>query len=128
MIEYNYNKDEDIIYVKRQGEISFDDLMEYVHNIYNDFQTHNRIFVLTQTIETELIFNPKDYPILINEIRKHLDSIDVYRDAIVISKSLNVAYSVIFEKLSIEIQNYSYKTFSIKEAAKEWLLKEQGYL
>lgn len=125
MIEYKYKMDEDIVYVKRQGEITLNDLKNYVYNIYNDFKSHKRIFILTEIIDTELRFKLTDYPMLITEISKHLHYIEKFRDAFVTTKPLSTAYSVAFERKSKSISNYSFKTFSEFNYAKAWLKKEQ---
>lgn len=121
MIEYKYNKKEDIFYVKRYGEVSFDNMIEYINNISKQSLNHKSLYLLTDTRESITKFNIEDFPFILNEIKKRLHNYEEVKDAIIVEAPLNAAFSMFFENISKELENYHYKAFSTVAAAKKWL-------
>ena len=118
MIEYKYNKKEEIFYVKRYGEVSLDDIIEYINNISIQSLNYKSLYLLTDTRESITKFNIEDFPFILSEIKKQLHNYEEVKDAIIVEAPLNAAFSTFFENMSNKLENYHYKTFSTVAAAK----------
>jgi hypothetical protein len=122
MIELSYHKDEDIIYVRRSGDIHFQDLIEYVLRLDNEFNAHDRLYILDDTSgSTPRHDHTNNYRQIAEEIKKRISRYTEVKHAIMASSPGNTALNIIFEALTSEIENYHFKVFSTIEASMVWL-------
>ena len=123
MIEYSYNKKEDIIYMKRSQEIYFQDLIYFIIKIDAEFNHKKALFVIDDTRGSILKHDhKKDLENILVEIKDRINKYDVVKIAQVMGKPNDTAVGLIFELMSNEIQNFYTKVFSTLKAAQEWLL------
>lgn len=121
MITSKYNKEENIIYVERKGDISIKDLLEYIEELdykYNDLKTLLLIDDLRNSVST---FLGNDYSSIIKEIETRIKRYDKVKCAVIVNQPKETALSILYKMTSKSIDKYAYETFSTLEAAKRWL-------
>jgi len=121
MIEINYNSQEDIIYVKRIGQISSDDIVEYICEIDKQFKTHKTLYVLSDTRGSETLFKQQDLIQFVEEIKKRLGPYQKVREASIVDNPYDTALGMMYEYIASEIDKFKCKAFSTEEVAKIWL-------
>jgi SpoIIAA-like len=121
MIEYKYKKVEDIVKVNRHGEVSFDEMIDYINNISVQFKNNESLYLLTDIRESTVKINVEDFPVILSEIKKQLHHYKEVKDAILVDEPLSTAFAFFFQNISKDMVNYYYKVFSTEHAAKEWL-------
>ena len=122
MIEFSYNKDEDIIYTKRSGDIYFQDLIDYVMRLDEEFNDFNRVYILDDTRDSTPMHNhTNNYRQIVGDIKEIMSGYSEVKHAVIASSPGNTALNMIFEKLTREIENYHFRVFSTTEASKFWL-------
>jgi hypothetical protein len=127
MITSSYNREENIIYVKRLDEIGIQDLLTYINRIDQDFQHLGNLYILDDFRNSTSKYEANDFPDLIGEIQKRIFKYNEVRLAIVVDVPFDTALSILYEELSKAIENYNYRTFSTMEAAKSWLKQGINY-
>lgn len=126
MINFNYRKEDNIIYVKRQGEINFDDLLLYIGDMDEKIPLLKELYILDDFRESRPKFTASEYPKLVEEIKKRVKKYTKVQHAVIVNNPSNTVLSVIFEGLSVIIDKYAFKTFSTPEAGKFWLWQKHG--
>ena len=121
MIEINYNKKEDIIYVKRVGQISSKDIIKYIQEIDKQFKNHKTLYVLTDTRGSRTLFNQNDLALFVAEIKKRIEPYHNVREANIVDNPYDTALGMIYEYIASEIEKFKCKGFSTEVAAKAWL-------
>jgi hypothetical protein len=122
MIEFSNNRDDDIIYVRRSGDIHFEELIEYVISLDKEFREHKRVFILDDTRGSNPIHDhTNNYRQIAEDIKKRISGYAEVKHAIIASSPGNTALNIIFEMLTSEIGNYQFKVFSTLEASMAWL-------
>lgn len=118
MIRFNHNKEDNIIYVERRGEIVLNDIIKYVEGIDQNFQSLEKLYIVDDMRNSTSKLTVADNPIIIDEIKKRISKYVEVRCAVLVDKPFDTALSLLYENLSSSIKNYSYRTFSTKDAAK----------
>ena len=126
MIRYNYNKEENIIYVERHGDIILNDIFKYILDIDKNYQSLKNLSILDDVTKSTTKYTIIENSVIIEEIKRKLSKDTEVRLAILVDKPIETAYSMMFERLSMNIENFNYGTFSTKEAAKKWLLRKDS--
>lgn len=127
MISLSYNAKENIVYPERSGTIYLQDLLEIIEQADASSKELSSLFVLDHVGDSISAFDQKDYPILIEKIRKIVPRFKEFRDALVVSTPSNTALSILYERLDSELPNCHFKTFSTIAAAKSWLMTSPEY-
>jgi hypothetical protein len=123
MIEISHNIEDNIIHLKRSGEIYVGDLIEIIHRINKDFIELKELNVLDDTGQSVSKFNHgEDYNQIITAVGQIATNFDHIRHSIVADTPANAALSSIYEMFTGRISNYTFRFFSSDEAAKHWLL------
>ena len=122
MIEFSYNRDDEIIYVRRSGDVHFQDLIDYVLRLDNEFSDHSRVYILDDTRgSTPVHDHTNNYRQIAEEIKKRISGYAEVKHAVIASSPGNTALNIIFEILTSEIENYQFRVFSTLEASTVWL-------
>jgi hypothetical protein len=122
MIEITYNKDEDIIYVKRSGEIYLLDLVDYAIRIDEEFNELKNLYIIEDTRGSITKHNQKDdFYLIINEVKKRIHNYHKVKVAIIVDNPGDTALAFLYERLSKEVNNYYFKVFMTLKASKAWL-------
>ena len=121
MINTDYNQEDHIVYLRREGEIKIQDLMSVTKSVSHSFQNLQSLHIIDDVRNSISNFNSNYYPILIKEIGKVAKSFSEVRHAIIVDTPSDTVLSIMFEEISRNLDNYSYKTFSTEEGAKGWI-------
>ncbi|MCU4175970.1 hypothetical protein [Carboxylicivirga sp. N1Y90] len=121
MITSRYDKDEDIVYVERHGNVDINDLVKYVVSLDHDFNHLNSLHIIDDLRNSTSTFKQKEYPAIIKEIEARIKRYDKVKCAVVVEKPKETALSILYKMTSKSIDKYTYETFSTLEAAKRWL-------
>lgn len=122
MIDFRYNKEENIVYVDRRNGVSLDEIIRYVENIDFSYQDLQNLYIIEDIRHSVSKFELDDYSIICNEIKKRASKYDEVRHAVIVDNPSNTVLSILFESFSEPIENYFYKTFSTIDLAKNWLM------
>ena len=123
MIKLTYNKKENIIYLERNGEIKLQDLLNNIKDIDQKFHHLKSLYIIEDTRKSTVDFKAKDYPTIIDYIKRRINKYNKVRSAIIVNNLFDTVLSLLYEEMSKEIENYEFKTFYTKEAAKTWLMQ-----
>ncbi|MDF1550711.1 MAG: STAS/SEC14 domain-containing protein [Bacteroidales bacterium] len=121
MIEISYNNQEDIIYVRRVGEISSEDIFKYINEIDKQFENHKTLYVLSDTRGSQTLFHQNDLVLFVAEIKKRIGPYKKVREASIVDNPYDTALGMMYEYIASEIDKFKCKAFSTEEAAKSWL-------
>ena len=121
MIEIKYYPDENLIHVKRSGEVFARDLLGYMQQVDRDFAGHKTLFVLDDVRRSTSRFSAKDYGKLIEALEKLLPGYTRVYMALVVDTPEETALSDIYASMTQNMENYFFRIFSTEEAASHWL-------
>lgn len=122
MIEISYKEEDNIILVRRSGEIYVQDLINYINKIDQDFRELKRLYILDDAIGSVWKFNHKDdYDLLFHEIDKCARNFIRVYVAIVVDTPQYTAMADLYKLKTDKIKNYYFQFFSTPEAASSWL-------
>ncbi len=126
MIDYIFDKNENILHVKAKGEIDFPNYIKGLRKLTTDTQLPGRLKILEDM--RELITQPD-----VNSIRNLSEGLNVVTDrftrirhALVIDDPLYTAFALIV-KARLKHESYTMNIFSTKEAAYNWLKDDPGF-
>lgn len=122
MINFEFNKELNILEVRYSGIISLNDLIEFGNQIYEDNSLPKKLFILTDVTQAEYHIGLNEFPELLNNLQKHVSRFEYVRAAFIQSRPKETAYSIL---LSTEnhIDNYYHEVFYTREAALHWLIQ-----
>lgn len=122
MITISYKEEENLIQIKREGDIYAQDLIELIQRVDQDFKDSEKLYIVDDTGQSVSKFNHQDDYIQIStEIEKITSNFDHVYHAIVAETPANAALSSIYEMYASRIPNYTFNFFSSSEAAVQWL-------
>jgi len=125
MIVSKYNKEDNIIYMHRSGDVYLEDIITNIKNNGKNLQSLKNVFVLEDIRESTTKFKEKDYPKIVEEVKNVLVNIKKIYSALVVENIQDTALSLLFEMISENVSGYEYKTFCTVDAAKKWLFMKQ---
>lgn len=121
MINFNYDKDEQIIYIDRQGKIDIQDLLTLAMNIIKSFPDPGNMLIIDDTRNSCLNFEADGIAILSEEIGKLAKYYKMVKHATIVESPVDTALNVLYEQLILNNENYFFKTFSTMNAARSWI-------
>lgn len=121
MISKRYNPHKEILEVVYSGEIYFDQIKAYIHQLEYEFSDAGRLRIFTDATAAE-------YKLKIDEVNKLLvilegimQDIGEVKIAFLHTSPKETAFSILLENTS-GLSNYHHKVFSTREQAIRWLL------
>lgn len=121
MIEFNFNKSEQILYVECSEKIEIEDMFQYVKKLGNDDTLPRKLLILEDARKSDVQFTEEQLPELITKLEVILPKYKTINHAVIHSDPLNTAYAIILNN-KVEKNNYRLKVFSTVQAAKKWLI------
>ncbi len=121
MIEFNFNKSEQILYVECSGKIEINDMFKYVKKLGNDDTLPRKLLIIEDARKSDVQFTEKQLPELVTKLEDILPKYKTIRHSVIHSDPLNTAYAIILDN-NVEKENYRLKVFSTVQAAKKWLI------
>ncbi|NPA68679.1 MAG: hypothetical protein GXO50_08730 [Chlorobi bacterium] len=124
MISYKLNTKTGILETTFKGNISMQDIIDYISALAQDKTLPQKLKVLSDASKAKLAGEPElDELMRIVETNKKAVALkDGTYDAFIISGSVETALGQIYMDLS-KTEKYMFKVFSTKKAALEWLNK-----
>ncbi len=122
MIKYFYNNETGILETTIKGEITINDLVEYISALNKDQSLPKKLKILTDASKGKLSEDaePEDLYRIVEINNQSLRIRDFVYDAFIISESLETAMGQLYKEFS-KADNYFFNVFSTKEAALKWL-------
>lgn len=97
MITISYKEEENLIQIKREGDIYAQDLIELIQRVDQDFKDSEKLYIVDDTGQSVSKFNHQDDYIQIStEIEKITSNFDHVYHAIVAETPANAALSSIY--------------------------------
>lgn len=126
MLDYNFDKCENILHVKAIGEIDFPNYINGLKKLTTDSELPGKIKILEDM--RELITNP-DVKV-IGYMSEGLNSVSSrftrVRHALIIDNPAYTAFALIL-KARLNHESYTMNIFSTREAAYNWLKDDPGF-
>jgi hypothetical protein len=123
MIEFSFVDSENIIYVKRKGEIHTNDIFEIIDKINMHFPNKKHLYIFQDTTESIMKYDIADLESMILKFQEKLQNYSAVKIANLTHDPLETATALIFEEMASKISKLHHKTFSSEEYAKHWLQK-----
>lgn len=123
MIDFSFNEDENILYVKRYGDIYLEDILKIIDDINKTFKNNRYVYILQDTTESSMKYNMEDLSVMINDFKQRLEDFDCVKIANFTKDPVETATAIVFEEQANQIGILHHKTFSTFEYAKHWLQK-----
>ena len=121
MIDVSYNKEENIIYISRCGEITLEDMINHIKIIDEDFKHLKKLNIIEDTRNSTSKYEITDLPKIIDELNKRMVNFKKVKTAMIVDLPSDTALSIYFEGISKNSEKFYYKTYSTLAAAKSWL-------
>jgi len=123
MIDFSFNEEENILHVKRIGEIHTQDILDVIDSVNNSFKNTKYLYILQDTTESSMKYNMNDLNLMIEKFQEKLNNYNIVKIANYTTDPLETATALIFEEHANRISKLHHKTFSTIEYAKHWLQK-----
>lgn len=120
MIEYSFNSEEQIMYARFSGVVTFDELLEHVSPKADRQNYPKYLKVLTNARSAKLDIKPTELRLIKNQLLETTKNFDKLIDAFVVEGPMETALSMMYMELD-KLSNYEFKVFSSLEAAMHWL-------
>jgi len=125
VIKYTYNKEIGILETIFEGEISSENMIEYIISIREDRELPEVLRIFSDTTNGKLKekFGFKNLKQFLEENKITLEKKEFVYDAYLISKPFEMALGMLYKALN-NYSNYKFDVFSSRKAAIDWLKKE----
>ncbi len=122
MINYHFDKEDNILKVNFEGEVSVQDIIDHILWLRNNKELPQRLKILSVTTEAKRSEKVGRTELLtfLEENKISLAQREFIYDAFVISGPFETALGMLYKELN-KIKNYKFNVFSSKEAAINWL-------
>jgi len=121
MITYQFNNELQVLEVSYEGDIGFDEIIEFGDLVYTDPSLPQDLKILTDATIARYGLTHSELKDLINVLFEHVKAYHSIKAAFIQSQPKETAYSYIVE-MEAKLPNYYHAVFSTREAALSWLL------
>ncbi len=127
MIQLEYEKNKNIIHATRSGEVSIDQLLDYVCRIDQEYSSYKALYILDDVTASKSVLDPPyDFSDILKEINLRIDKYESIALAVYVEDPTDTAFSFLFDALFSQIDKFQFQTFSTKNSAFEWLAEQQS--
>ena len=120
MIEYKFNKTEEILHITVSGTFGIEHMFKEIDSFANDNSLPRELKILEDARNLKVTFTEEEIQLLIERLKSHLFKFKSIRHALVHLDPVNTAFAMmVSERLSSN--NYLLKVFSDEEYALHWL-------
>jgi hypothetical protein len=120
MIEYSYNSNEQILYVKFTGTVTIEELLDHVSPKADRAHYPKHLKALTNARNARIEIKPSELELIKERILQTISRLDKFIDAFVVESPMETALSIMYRELS-KNPKYEFKVFSNLESAMHWL-------
>jgi hypothetical protein len=121
MINYQFNKELQILEVSYEGDIGLDEIIEFGDLVYTDPGLPRDLKILTDATTARYTLTHSELKDLINLLAVHVKAYHSIKAAYIQTQPRETAYSYIVE-MEAKLPNYYHAVFSTRQAAINWLL------
>lgn len=122
MINWQFNKEIDILEVHYEEIITLTEINEFVSKISMDKKLPRNLKILTDATKAKYNIQSHEIDELKQTLRKQLNSYEYIKAAFIHNNPKETALSILLQK-SLQNINYYHKVFSTYSAAIKWLTK-----
>lgn len=124
MINCNFDRVEGILFVEFIGEITADELNNYIISVRENTELPKKLKILSDASKGKFAkkVGRKELMHFLEENKVTLSQKEAIHDAFVLSNAFEMALGMLYREFN-KIQNYKFNVFSTKEAALNWLKK-----
>jgi len=120
MIEYKFNKSEEILFMTLSGNFAINHMFKAIDSFSNDNSLPRNLKILEDARYSNVAFSEEELQLIIERLKSHLYKFNSIRHAVVHLDPVNTAFAILMgERLSGG--NYLLKAFSTDEIALHWL-------
>ncbi len=120
MIEYKFNKTEEILHITVSGTFGIEHMFKEIDSFANDNSLPRELKILEDARNLNVTFTEEEIQLLIERLKSHLFKFKSIRHALVHLDPVNTAFAMmVSERLSSD--KYLLKVFSDEEYALHWL-------
>ena len=109
-----------ILSIKARGNIDYWEVIDLYKYIQNDDSLPRKLKILINTTQSKFDFEIKYYEGISKAIEGVIMKYEIIKEAMIVDSPFETAVATMFEDKTI-FENYSFKVFSTKEAAQNWL-------
>jgi len=121
MINLQYNKKDKILFANYLGEIDKKDILNYYDELFNYKDLSSSLLILQTETKAVFVNSEENIKAPIESIKLLLKEYDYIKIAILQTEPIKTAYSMLFQDITLELENFNAEVFSTKEAAMRWL-------
>ena len=124
MINYHFDKENNILTVKFEGEITIEDMYKHILDLRENKTLPQRLKILSVTTDAKWSekVGRKELLSFLEENKISLAQREFIYDAYVISGTFETALGILYKELN-KTGNHKFEVFSTKSAAINWLKK-----
>lgn len=123
VINFSHNARNNIVYVRRIGEIEVQEIIEYVIRIDNELNHLAELKILDDTRDSYILIENRDnLKVIVEEIKNRLSKYETVQYSVIVDRPKDTAIFMIFERLAFELSGFNAKIFATEEAGLKWLL------
>jgi hypothetical protein len=122
MYKINFNKKDNLLEVKVVGEITVDDMLNYIRQIGTYLEFTDKLYIFQDSRNIEPKLDLFDIPVVANEFEKVMKKFKFIKHADIHHLPASTAYALIYQ-YNTQFTNYKYEIFNTQEAAEGWLLE-----
>lgn len=123
MIQWNYDRNRNLIEAKFSGPISFQEIQDHVKSLGRIENLPDRLNILDDFTEADykLLFKSRKGMKVLRDIRSRMPKYKLVKEAIIQNNPYIAAFSFLYRKFFTGTRNYQIRVFSTRKAALEWL-------
>jgi len=120
MIEYKFNTESNILEANYIGEVTCDEVINYIHTTKNNHQLPRVLKIISDTRNGFFNFSISDLDAIVDANNQSLENYDTIIDAIIVDNPKNTVLTVLFKQLA-NTKKYKFEIFATRDAALNWL-------
>ncbi len=120
MVKYNFDKEQNILFVTNSGRREFESMKDYFSNLNNYVNESEQLFVLEDAREINVKFSSEHLERLSKVLSKVAQSYKEVYHAVILEERKNVAYAMMIND-GITGSNYHLKAFTDEQIALDWV-------
>ena len=125
MFTYHYDHELNVLIMKSTGKINVEDIKGHYIKLPEWSVKIKNLLVLIDAEDTIMELTHEDIKQLFIPLVKAVKSFNTLQEAILVDKPAETAMATLFKIEFTNLDSYSFKIFSTKEAAMNWLKKEK---
>lgn len=128
MIDYNFNHEDNILYINYHNEIIFEDYLQLFKDLELVIQKENLpklLLVLSDYSDARINIGYEILPEMFLHMKKHFDNFDNIIEAFIHVNPFETALSLIAKERTAHESTYKSDVFASRESGLAWLQKHQ---